>query len=203
VLEPHQLPDLTPQCAGAVIVRDRHTFLFALGDEDRWERNGRRLRVPLSGVGGGIEEGEHPLAALQREAQEEIGATLAVSHSPVPTLGWLNGDQAVYTPVLWQEEPAPTFVIRRDGDRQVCSWMYAAALTAEPVPADVPGIAWVPLRAVAELLCGVPLAKAAKLGIELVLRDGVKLPRAATLFLPEDGGEAVLLRPTLERFGLL
>lgn len=203
MLEPHQLPDLAPQCAGAVIVRDRETFLFALGDEDRWERRGRTLWVPLSGVGGGIDPGEHPLAALQREAQEEIGVSLTVSHSPVPILGWRNGQGIVYTPVLWQEEPAPVFVVRNDGDRLLVVWLYAATLNGEPVPADVPGVAWTPLRAVVALLDGVSVAGLAKLGVELILRDGVKLPRTAKLYLPDDGGEAALLRPTLEQRGLV
>lgn len=201
----HELPDLTPDYAGAIILTGRESFLWALGDEDRWQRKSRVLHIPVSAIGGGVEHGERPHDSLQREAVEEIGAPFNLIHCAVPEVCWVRPDGEVKKSLVpWNDGPAPAFVIRREiNDKTFVIWLYAATLTADPKLDDLPGLVEVPLTAVPALLGGIRVDQLASHGIVVTAKDGIKLTKATRLYLPEHSSERYLLEPTLQMRGLL
>lgn len=202
---PHELPDLTPHYAGAIIIAGQDRFLWALGDQDRWERKSRVLHIPVSAIGGGVEAGERPHDSPQREAVEEIGAPFELIHAAVPEVCWLRADGEMKRALVpWNDGPAPAFVIRREvNDKTFVIWLYAARLTAEPKLDDLPGLVEVPLVSVPALLGGLRVDQLAAHGISITTKDGVKLTKATRLHLPEHSSERHLLEPTLRMRGLL
>ena len=69
----------------AIVLREKNGFLFELQKQAKWKRSPDGvLKVGMSCIGGTVEKGESLEDALQREAKEEIGCSVAVDHSTNP-----------------------------------------------------------------------------------------------------------------------
>ena len=158
------LNNLIPASAergAGLILRYRERYLFFLA--------GSRYRDETStfyaGIGGHLEAGETWLDCLQREAIEEIGATVTVIDSnrfyhvsaedQVRRLGERPGEEHL-RPLAFLEIPIPADVPwNQTGHTHLyCVLVYRAALETRrlPAPADVDGLLLLPAELVAESL---------------------------------------------------
>ncbi len=69
----------------AIILGEKNGFLFELQKQAKWKRAPDGVvEIGMSCIGGTIEDGESLEDALQREAMEEIGCSVAVDRSTHP-----------------------------------------------------------------------------------------------------------------------
>lgn len=128
-------------------------LVWAIGQRKYWRTEADCTVIPLIGIGGGQEEGETLIAAVQREALEEACARIAV-RGAAATL-WINVDAGtVARPDLdaaLAGEPAPLLIwqarvtLRRDDgsprETDYINPVYEAELLDEPRPgAETPGL---------------------------------------------------------------
>ena len=78
-------------CGALIYSRSTHRYLFLL-------RNQKRHAGSWGLVGGGVEPGESPTAALQREIQEEIGS---ITYEKVIPLEKFTSDNGTLMLFLW------------------------------------------------------------------------------------------------------
>lgn len=203
------LTDMTrgqPLCAGVLIV-DGGRLLLALGTHDRWETGPTNVRVPVTGIGGGQEPGEDLLTCAQREAHEELGCPVDLLHASATFVELPDGTLQVVSfddrpaPILYQVQRRATsvpYALGLPGGDRLHVGIYRAVPRAQPRPADVPGLAWVPPEALAALCRGVEYTLLASLGI--ALRCSCNLPANAILVIPQLSTER-MLADVVSRFG--
>jgi hypothetical protein len=150
----------------------------------KWRReNDGRLIIGLGCIGGALEETESPVAALQREAREEIGCglllrsagfTIEVSaRGNVWTRGWTAND---VRPILIWEVSEPGHV----GNAKVAVYLGKPDGNAEPC--DLPAIAFMDIDLMLRIGCERLSVDAAISGkAEVLQRETV--PRSALLEL--------------------
>jgi len=80
-------------CGALIYSRSTHRYLFLL-------RNQKRHAGSWGLVGGGVEPGESPTAALQREIQEEIGSIIYEKIIPLEKFTSDNGTFEYHTYVI-------------------------------------------------------------------------------------------------------
>lgn len=141
-----------PWCAGVHVHRAGRRLVTASVRGDRvWAR----------WIGGGREPGETPVDCARREALEEVGARVAVLHSPVT---FVARDEEV-TELPLADRPAPVLVQRYPDAMHVV--VYRVRLLDEPRPVEEPTLLWVPEAALDALAAGVS-GRRLPPGIELV-----------------------------------
>ncbi len=168
-------------------------LVWAVGRRRYWRDAGGRTLVPLIGVGGGQEDGESLIEAVQREALEEANAPIVLVGARRTV--WVDGENAATAVDLAGQlagEPAPVLIwqvrARLIGDAGVAKEtgiicpVYEAIFGAEPTPgAETPALLFTYPRQVLALGSGpVPL--------EALLAGGASCggpapPREALLFL--------------------
>ena len=126
-----------PWCAGVHVARAGRRLLTAAVRGDR---------VWIRWIGGGAEPGETPVECARREALEEVGARVAVLHSPV-TFAAREEEEVVERRLA--DRPAPVLVQRFPSAMHVV--VFRVRLLDEPRPVEEPTLLWIPERALAAL----------------------------------------------------
>lgn len=143
-------------------------------------------RAHVRWIGGEPLPGETFADCGSREAEEELGCPVELQHTP-QTIVELR--PAPPERLALEDRPAP-LLVQRYGDGTVLV-IYRARPLADPYPADVERLAWVPLHAVEALCEGVAPAGAKDVGIELL---GPPPPPDRPLFIGRAGAEYLLWR---------
>jgi hypothetical protein len=171
---------------GGVHVSENGRVLLTIGGENPAIEGPPPPRAHVRWIGGGPLPGESYLDCALREAHEELGCPVEVAHT-AETLVELRPD-----PPSWMrldDDPAPLLVQRYlDGEVLV---MYRARLLAEPRPADVERLVWVPAAAMEALADGLAPEDATRLGLEVL---GPAPRPGAVLFVGRAGAEYLLWR---------
>ena len=126
----------------SALLIDSAGVLLEVQKAHKWRRDGNgRLRIGLGFVGGNLEDGETPIAGLQREACEEIGCglrlesasqTIEISPEGRPqTIPWA---EAGPRPILTWEGRGPGHI----PNAKVA--VYIAQPDGMPEPGDLPAI---------------------------------------------------------------
>jgi len=154
--------------------------------------DGDVLSIGLGCIGGGIEEGETPMAALQREALEEIGCPLAVQ-SATETIEVLADGQTQARPwSLGQPRPLLVWEARAAGIiREGKGVVYLGYPDGVPKPCDLGALLTLPLEQ-ALRLGSRPQSVADIISTGADLQERVHVPTTAVLAL--GGTLAVLYR---------
>ena len=142
----------------------------------KWRLDDRRqVHIGLGCIGGGLNDGETAIDALQREAEEEMGCRIALNSAAVTYAvtpecqvhqeGWpLAGPRPLF---VW-EACLPGLI---PGKRVA---VFKGQALAEPFPGDLPALLFVtPQLLLAIGKAGIPLAEAQKLGASLQMRTAV------------------------------
>jgi 8-oxo-dGTP pyrophosphatase MutT (NUDIX family) len=171
---------------GGVHVCDRQRLLLTIGAENPEISGPPPPRAHVRWIGGKPLPGESFLHCAEREAEEELGSPVEVAHA-AETIVDLRPDPLER--LALSDRPAPLLVQRYDDGTVLV--IYRARLLAEPHPADVERLAWVPLDAVEPLCDGLLPDEATLLGIEVL---GAPLDPEASLFIGRLGAEYLLWR---------
>lgn len=195
-----------PFCAG-VLVREADRVLLALADYEEWVVSASGIRVPVRRVGGGQRPRETMSACAEREAREEIASSVVLQHARV-TFVETRGE---LKPVRFDPAPAPVLyqIQRRESTtplgpglpsgRWLHMAIYLAAPSLPPIPADVPGLLWMPISAVGQLREGVRYPELSELGGELLASQ--RFNENTEFFIPAPSTEEMLCR-VIDRFGV-
>lgn len=150
----------------------------------KWYIDDRQeMHIGLGCIGGGINEGESAIDALQREAMEEMGCQIALCDAPVT---YAVGPDCRVVEMEWQAPGArPVLVWEACLPGLVpgrCVAVFRGRAVGEPIPGDLPAL----LCVTPELLFkvgggGLRLAEAHKLGATLYAQ--VPVPEKAWLEL--------------------
>lgn len=187
-------------CAG-IIVSKQKKLLFSLGDENRWRKVDGVLHIPLGGIGGGQQKDESFVDCALREAEEEIGCTVSLLHSPVTymqdELGYISEERL-------EELPAPLFYHRKKrksadayddglptGDMLHIANFRARAI-GQPEPKDIPGIIYISPKSLKPFLKGVAIKDLAAAEAVITLRD--KITEDAVLVIDPDSHEEFIMK---------
>lgn len=65
-----------------IIIPFKDKYVFAIGNEKFWKKDGSNLIITYTAVGGNLERGESFLDSARREAKEEIGVEIELVSSP-------------------------------------------------------------------------------------------------------------------------
>lgn len=176
----------------ACLLMDDDGLIVEVQKRPTWQRGSGGLSVGLGCIGGGIEAGETPLEALQREAIEEIGCPVIVRSARMTTEVSAQGCASFRE---WNAgEPRPVLVW--DGralgfSSEGKGVVYLARPDGVPEPRDLPAIATLSLDQVLDLGSR-PSTVAHILSRGAELRQRVPIPTAAVVTL--EGTLAVLYR---------
>lgn len=175
----------SPWFAGVHVCEDGRLLLTIAGDNPEIA-GPPSPRAHVRWIGGGPLAGESFQECALREAEEELGCPVELEHAP-ETVVELR--PSAPERIVLDDRPAPLLVQRYD-DGEVLV-MYRARPLADPYPADVERLAWVPLAAVEPLCDGLAPDDAAALGVEVL---GPPADPDLTLFIGRAGAEYLLLR---------
>ncbi len=195
-----RIPFAEPMCAGIIISKQKK-LLFSLGDENRWQKVGGVLHIPLGGIGGGQQLDESFVDCALREADEEIGCTVSLLHSPVTymqdELGYISEERL-------EELPAPLFYHRKKRKSNVAFDQglptgdilhianFRARAIGQPEPKDIPGIVYISPKSLAPFQKGVALKDLESVDALLTLRD--KIPDDSVLVINPDSHEEFIMK---------
>ncbi len=170
--------------AGVAIVRDGRVLLSPRGPSLHLA-GPPEPRVHLGWIGGGVLPGETTFETAVREAREEIGCDVELLQVPVT---YDEHGRPRNTAV--QGEVRPLLRLRDEFD------VYRAVVLGKPRPVDVPALAWVPVSLLPTLGAGIPVARLAEHGVDVL----GEIDTDAVAFI---GGGSVTgtLRALVERFG--
>ena len=178
--------------AGVLVNRGGAT-LMTLAKERRWRRVGDGTRIPVRWTGGKLDGDETFQDAAVRETLEEARVAVELVDAPRTFVARADAPAVVVEPT--GPRPSPLLVrIRPSGGRSVS---FLAEPLGEPEVGDVPGRLWVPFAALPLLGRGLPFARFAEAGIQLI---GGDVPADAVAFLGATGTED-LMREVVERYG--
>lgn len=189
-----------PMCAGVIISKQRR-LLFSLADENRWRKVGGILQIPLSGIGGGQEIDESFVDCALREAEEEMGCTVSLLHSPTT---YMQDELGYISEARLEELPAPLFYHRRKrmsnepygddlpGGDILHIANFRARAVGEPTPKDIPGIIWVSPKSMQPLQMGVAIKDLSSLDAQITLRD--KIGEESIIVIDPDSHEEFIMK---------
>lgn len=193
-------PFQEPMCAGVIISKGKK-LLFSLSDKNRWRKTKGILQIPLGGIGGGQQIDESFIDCALREAEEEIGCTVSLLHSPVT---YMQDEIGYISEARLEELPAPLFYHRkkRKSDEPYSDGMpagpvlhianFRARAIGQPEPKDVPGIIYVNPKSLAALQEGVAIKDLAGLEATITLRE--QISQDAILIVDPDSHEEFIMK---------
>lgn len=193
-------PFKEPMCAGVIISKGKK-LLFSLGDKNRWREVGGILQIPLGGIGGGQLIDESFIDCALREAEEEIGCTVSLLHSPTT---YMQDELGYITEARLEELPAPLFYHRkkRKSEEPYCDGMpdgpilhianFRARAIGQPEPKDVPGIVYLSPKSLIALQQGIAIKDLEELEALITLRD--KISDTAQLIIDPDSHEEFIMK---------
>lgn len=195
-----RVPFGEPMCAG-IIVSKQKKLLFSLGDENRWRKVDGVLHIPLGGIGGGQQVDESFVDCALREAEEEIGSTVSLLHSPVTymqdELGYISEERI-------EELPAPLFYHRkkRKSEESFGEGLPAGAILhianfraraiGQPEPKDIPGLVWISPKSLKPFQNGIAIKDLESVEALITLRD--KIPADSILVIDQDSHEEFIMK---------
>lgn len=177
--------------SSALIHDDTGRQYLELTKPKHWRRRDDGATVVgIGGIGGSIEQGETALACLQREAREEIGATVEIESSETTYLVY---ERSLVEPLLLEDRGSPRpllFTISQNLHRQdelpeaevLAIATYTARLLGAPRPYDLFGLLSVPGDGLDDLLTAdeMPVSQARQIqGLRLETRSA--LPKDTVL----------------------
>ena len=184
-------PFAEPMCAGVIISKGKK-LLFSLADENRWRKIDGILQIPLAGIGGGQEIDESFVDCALREADEEIGCTVNLLHSPVT---YMQDELGYISEARLEELPAPLFyqrTKRKSNEPILHIANFRARAIGQPEPKDVPGIVYVSPKYLAAFQKGIAIKDLEELEAVITLRD--KIEGDAQVIVDPDSHEEFIMK---------
>jgi 8-oxo-dGTP pyrophosphatase MutT (NUDIX family) len=118
---------IVPSVTALIFDRSNRVLLHRSTDDNRWHT-----------IGGAIEPGEDPAAAVIREAREETGLTIKPRHvSGVytrPPMTYSNGDTCIYVTIAFKCE-VDSGILKIDDDESIELKYFAHDELPELIPA--------------------------------------------------------------------
>lgn len=194
MLDDHALLTRRPDLCGLVVLADDGRMLFQLAREDEWVAEKRQLYIPLIGLGRMAPTSDDPVRELLLEVRAETATSAQIELPPATHLFRLDEDgrPLSYSQLEANEETPLLYA----GARQVpggewVTHLYKGRVGVHPEPSKSPGLLWVPPAAFQQLKHGIRMIDLPKIGVAAILSSHTV--DTATLWLPQDSAEAVLV----------
>jgi 8-oxo-dGTP pyrophosphatase MutT (NUDIX family) len=205
VPEGQRLSELVPHdifVGTSLILRQDNRLLYGIRPP---REEGKRPVLELTGIGGGLEEGESLTTGVMREAQEEIGCdvrllpcreTIVVRGPHLLERASLHGEERPAAVVFRAYRTPPHQPWHPDNQGDACLIVFLGQLLGRPTPvaqAELPALLWLkPAHVVATARQDVPLQDLIDTGAQLDEGPIGHLPRTGCVRLT-DSQEALVI----------
>lgn len=131
----------TARLGNGLIIKYNDKYVFAVGKEKFWKKEGNSLIITYTAAGGNVEDGETILESAYREGKEELGADILILSSEKTLVYDFRTKQKKI--VMLDEEVRPCIIynttLNGNDDLSVC--VYLAEVKDKPMPSmEVPAL---------------------------------------------------------------